>query len=161
MHSRIFEISRSPLNRKERINAYGLPEWFCHEIADYVDDLGESEREDSLSWFESHFGEACKRTGDKLTFIENAKETYFRSRYQAFVAAARAAAECTLEEFCGDNEMSTFTMTIYQLKESYEDKFGFYVYDHDVEELMTLDTWIRAADFTKSYYLGSAIDYHF
>ena len=160
MHSRIFEISRYPINRKERIKAYDLPEWFCHEIADYVDDLGESEREDSLSWFEAHFGEACKRVGDKISFADGVKEKFFAARYKVFISSLSAAV-CTLKDFSGENQESDLPMNMYRLKESYEDRFGFYIYDHDMEELMTLDSWVRRFDLTKDYYFGSAIDYHF
>ena len=160
MHSRIFEVSKTRIARKERISGYELPEWFCSSIADYVDDLGESEREDSLSWFEAHFGDNCKRVGDKISFTDGVKGKFFAERYKVFISSLSAAV-CTLKDFSGENEESCLPMIMYRLKESYEDRFGFYIYDHDMEELMTLDSWVRRSDLTKDYYFGGVIDYHF
>jgi hypothetical protein len=88
------------------------------------------------------------------------KEKFFATRYKVFISSLSAAV-CTLKDFSGENQESDLPMNMYRLKESYEDRFGFYIYDHDMEELMTLDSWVRRFDLTKDYYFGSAIDYHF
>lgn len=160
MHSRIFELSTSPIHRKERITSYGIPEWFCGSIADYVDDISESEREGELTWFVSRFGEHCSRAGDKISFGEKVKESYFAAKYRTFISSLSAAL-CTLKDFSGASEDTNLPMVMFRLQESYEDRYSFYVYDHDIEELLTLDSWVRRTDLSKSYYLGGVIDYHF
>ena len=161
MHSRIFEVSKTPISEKDQITGYDLPEWFCIEIADYVDDVFLSEREENLCWFTSRFDENCTREADKISFHENVKEEFFKTKYKTFLTAASAALTCTLEEFIGKSDTSSLNTTMYLLKDSFEDRFGFYIYDRDMEELMTLDSWVRRSDLTKDYYFGGVIDYHF
>lgn len=53
-----------------------------------------------------------------------------------------------------------FYAALSSVTESYADRFGFYVYDSDHAELLPMDTWLRTADLSKPYFVGSVIDYH-
>jgi hypothetical protein len=50
-------------------------------------------------------------------------------------------------------------MQMYNLKDAYDEKFGFYV-DGDEFSLDTFDTFIRYAEVGTKYYIGATIDYH-
>ena len=160
MHSRVFEISRIPIEKESRLDAYELPDWFCSGIADYVDNIHESYREDDLKWFAGRFGENCQRDGDQVSFNDQVKMEYFRGEYEKFRAAAAILVSSTLEEFCGNAPKTDIDRTVYRLKSAYEDKFGFYVYDRDDEELITMDAWVRRSDLTVPYFIGGIVDYH-
>ena len=38
MHSRIFEISKTPVDENERFSSSDIPDNFYHSVADYTDD---------------------------------------------------------------------------------------------------------------------------
>lgn len=160
MHSRVFEISSEPIAPVNRLNEYELPDWFCSGIADYVDSTREEDRPEELSWFSSRFAGNCQVDGDMVIFKDNTKHDYFRFSYNKFREAAAVLAVCEYDTFCDSKPSSDFSMTIHKLKSSYEDHFGFYVYDRDNEELITMDSWVRQRDLSKPYYVGSIIDYH-
>ena len=48
---------------------------------------------------------------------------------------------------------------MYDLKKSYSDQFGFYVWNED--ELYTMQQWMRTVEPLGTYYLGGVVDYHF
>ena len=160
MHSRVFEISSKPIDAESRLDEYLLPDWFCRGIADYVDSTKEEDRPEELSWFSSRFAGNCKVDGDMVSFEAKTKHDYFRFNYNKFREAAAVLAVCDFEAFCESKPCSDFETTMHKLKSSYEDRFGFYVYDRDNEELITMDSWVRQADLSVPYYIGSIIDYH-
>ena len=45
------------------------------------------------------------------------------------------------------------------MRNSFEDKYGIYIYWKEQDELMTLDAWLREVDLPKAFYVGSVIDY--
>jgi len=161
MHSRIFEISSQPIEADDRLTEYAVPEWFCNTVADYVDTIPDTGRNDELDWLVGRFAGNCKREGDKLIFLETTQEEYFRKDYGEFREALAILMNCNLETFCGKRYDASFHGAIYRAKSSYEDQFGFYVYDRDAEELMTLDSWVRDMDVNAPCYAGGIVDYHF
>ena len=161
MHSRIFEISSNPIEEEERLTEYAVPEWFCNSIADYVDTVGSEERHEDLNWLVGRFGGNCERDGDKLKFKETTQEDYFRFDFVKFHDALTILKDCDLETFCGKRYVASFHEAMYSAKSAYEDRFGFYVYDRDCEELMTLDNWVRHMNVAIPYYVGGVVDYHF
>lgn len=54
---------------------------------------------------------------------------------------------------------------MWQLKDAYEDQFGFYVKDSDDEfncdELVTLTSFLRSAQPNTRYYIGGTLGYHY
>ena len=161
MHSRIFEISSQPIEAESRLTEYAVPEWFCGSIADYVDTVREEEREDDMNWLAGRFGGNCERVGDKLEFKEMTQEDYFRFDYIKFQESLTVLQACDLESFSGKRYLPSLYEAMYQVKSAYEDRFGFYVYDRDCEELMTLDNWVRNMNVSVPSYIGGIVDYHF
>lgn len=163
MHSRIIELSTEPVEECERIAATDIPEWFYHTVADYVDD--DTDRTADMEWFMTSLGSLVMfdRKDGKITFCEDFKPQYFKPRYERFLLCARALTGITLEEFIGDHRPSAPNYDagykVYQLNDSYTDKFDFYVYQDD--SLEPLDKWLRNADLCVPYYIGGTIDYHF
>jgi len=47
------------------------------------------------------------------------------------------------------------------LNDAFEDKFGFYIYDKEADQMVTLGTWIRFAETGQKYYFGGIVDYHY
>ena len=160
MHSRVFEISTSAIDVKDQFNTSQLPEWFFHTIADYGDDVLDAERESSLDWFVQRFGGNCHRDGDKVSFVSQMKTDYFKESHGAFLSAASTLTQCSLDEFSGVAPQSEFFRALFTLKSSFEDQYSFYVYNKEIDELITMDQWVRNADLTQSYYIGGIIDYH-
>ena len=68
---------------------------------------------------------------------------------------------CDLEAFSGKRCLPSLHEAMYKAKSAYEDRFGFYVYDRDCEELMTLDNWVRNMNVGVPSYVGGIVDYHF
>ena len=161
MHSRIFEISSTPVDVNDRLTEYAVPEWFCNSIADYVDTVAEDNRQEELDWFVSRFAGNCERDEDKLTFNARTQEDYFRYDYAKFREALSVLMAMDLETFSGKRYSPSLGEAMYTVESRYDDRFGFYVYDQDREELMTLDNWVRHMDVAKLYYVGGVVDYHF
>lgn len=76
------------------------------------------------------------------------------------MAAVRALAKASYDMFSGIMPAPAFHAALNSVAESYADRFGFYVYDADHAELLPMVAWLRTADLSKTYYLGSVMDYH-
>ena len=161
MHSRVFELSEHPIEASDRYSYDWLPDWFYGSIADYAVDIEDKDRNDEIKWFVGFFSGQCKNDGDRIEFTDKALEYHFRRSYWDFLKAASLLSAMSFDAFCGKNGHQALDTTLYELNSAYNDKFGFYVYDHDSDELKTLDAWLREADLTKSYYMGGIINYHF
>jgi len=161
MHSRIFELSTKEVPEKDWVKIDDLPESFFGRISDWADEVEKEYRNSDINWLIQFFKGLGKREGDTISFQPDLKEQFFRTNYLKFVEAANRLAQCSYEEFAGIKISSQFRMAHYELKEAFDDEFGFYIYDHNNCELCTLDSWIRDADLTKKYYVGGIIDYHF
>lgn len=72
----------------------------------------------------------------------------------------RALAKASYDMFSGIMPAPAFHAALNSVAESYADRFGFYVYDADHAELLPMVAWLRTADLSKTYYLGSVMDYH-
>lgn len=163
MHSRIFELSTEPIPETERLDEDSVPEWFCMSVADYVDNIEDHQRIGEIEWFASQFGDACEKDPktEVFTFAPSAKELFFKARYAAFKELGGKLAATTFDEFVSNRLDSEFGMNMYLFKQSCDDRFGFYVYDRDSSDLVTLDTWMRSIDTSCPYYVGGIVDYHF
>lgn len=157
MHSRIFQLESSPVAKKDRISSDDIPEWFCVKIADYVDDLPESARQENIDWLVGSFLGICEKRGGHLVFHGDA-ETYFADefKYKKFVETINRLRNVSLKSFVDLH--SDLSYIIRSLQCSYDDQYGFYIWsDCDIE---TMDNWVRSADLTKTYYIGGIVDYH-
>lgn len=153
MHSRIFQVSMNPIQEEDYIlESDYYDHWFTNEIADYVN--GDTDRENDIEWLQGYstaFDFGTDNSG--VYFIVKDKGEYFKPHFDRFMGALNKIKECTLTDFTyGLAEMWT-------LKDSYEDKFGFYV--NADGETMCLDNFVRRCATGEKYYIGATIDYHF
>lgn len=102
----------------------------------------------------------CSRDGSKLSFAPDIKDKCFRDSYEAFKSAASMLAETDYETFAGLKENTVFQLARLGISDSYEDRFGFYIYTPESETLQPLDTWLRSTDTSRPFYVGGTIDYH-
>lgn len=154
MHSRIFQVSMEPIPKEDYIGeSFYYDHWFTNEIADYVN--GDTNRDSDIEWlqgFSESFAFGTDNGGEY--FIVKDKVKYFEPNFKRFMDAVNTIKDYTLEDFIGG-----FYGAMYQLKDAYEDKFGFYV--NADGETMTLDSFVRGCATGEKYYIGATIDYHF
>lgn len=163
MHSRIFQISKKPIDKTDYIEESNYYDhWFIGSIADYVN--GDTDAAADIKWlrdcYESHgisFGADINDDGSNSVYlIVEDKSKYFAQEFERFQRTISKLSTITLDEFISglcDTQM-------YTLKQSYDDKFGFYV-DGDDTDMETFDTFIRYAEVGTKYYIGATIDYHY
>ena len=169
MHSRIFQISNSPIAKSDymTVDTITNEEWFMNTTADYVQDTN---REDSIDWFVKAYQnlECFIWEDDRNTFrlTHDFKSKFFRPSFDRLCQIA-----AHLNESLNNNKDAAFkdfvsggsiSFDIWQLKDITEPFGGFYVYYEPEQELMTIDVFMRYhAECGKRYYFGNALDYHF
>ena len=152
MHSRIFQVSLEPIDEWDYITeSYYWDHWFTREIADYVDDA--TNRDDDIKWLmECCDGFTFNKDDKGEYFIVEDKEVYFKKNFERFMQTIDKIKDYTLEDF------SKGFFEMWELKDAYEDKFGFYV-DAD-GEVMNFDSFVRGCAKDAKYYIGGTLDYH-
>ncbi len=95
-----------------------------------------------------------------FTISPQIKETYFRKSYANFKMMAEALAKTDYKAFAGINGYSALSQTLDIFNASFEDRQGIYIYLPESCELVTLDCWLRTADFSKPFYFGGTVRYH-
>ena len=157
MHSRIFQISKTPIDRRDYIEEDNYYDhWFTNLVADYVD--GNTDRDDDINWLKNCYEEKGLSFGaddNGEYFIIEDKAKYFAVNFEEFKKSLQELSESTFEDFisgeCG--------YALYRLKNSYSDKFGFYV-ECESCGCETFDGFMRHATVGDKYYIGATIDYH-
>ena len=158
MHSRIFELSRTPVSPEDRFNTNDIPDGFYHNIADYA--IDETNRAEDIAWFVSCYRSiiAIGEDGESITFDHMAKQDYFRFKHQKFIEKAAELSAVSLDAFVGDTPYP-IDFTVYELNDAYKDKFSFYIYFES--ELVPMDEFIRTFSLDGVFYFGGTVDYHF
>ena len=156
MHSRIFQVSTRPIDKADYITESDYwDHWFTHSIADYID--GDCYRDEDLKWLEDCYDEKGIKFGvdnnGEYLIIES-KVKYFDEAYKRFKKLIKTISECGITHFI--NGIDEF----WDLKNVYEDKFGFYMQTDD-DGLMTMDNFIRTYPENVKVYIGGTIDYHY
>lgn len=152
MHSRIFQVSLDPIATEDYIEeSLYWDHWFVNEIADYITD---SDRSEDIKWLKGCYdGLTFGKDNNGDYFIVESKEQYFQPKFKRFKNEVDSIKSCTLGEFTKE------IGAVWELKNAYEDRFGFYV---DLNgELFNFDTFIRICVPQGKYYIGGTIDYHF
>lgn len=152
MHSRIFQISKNPIKKEDYIKESNYwDHWFLNEVADYVSD--DCDAYDDVKWLQDCVKGIIFGGDENGTYlVVVSREEYFRRSFEKFKITLDKVKDCTIEEF------STGIHEMWQLKDLYEEKFGFYV---DVDgELMSFDSFVRLCATKEKYYIGGTIDYH-
>lgn len=155
MHSRIFQVSTEPIDKADYITESDYYDhWFTHSIADYVN--GNCYRDEDLKWLEDCYDEKGIKFGvddnGEYLIIES-KKAYFENSFNKFMETLDKIKNYTIDDFA----QGFFEMWI--LKESYEDKFGFYM-DTEDNGLITIDSFVRTYPENVKVYIGGTIDYH-
>ena len=158
MHSRIYQISKTPIDRDDYIEEDKYYDhWFTSSVADYVN--GDTNRDDDIEWLQSCYGNkglSFGRDDNGEYFIVEDKVKYFEAKFEEFQRGLKELSEKTLEDFMNGES----NMPFYRLKASYDDKFGFYVQD-DFCGCSTFDSFMRCATVGVKHYIGATIGYHF
>lgn len=84
MHSRIFQLTTTPLDKEEYISEWDFTEHpFVGSIADYVSD--DCIREEDIEWLKERAKGYRVETDDRGAFLEvYSKEEYFKTAYERF-----------------------------------------------------------------------------
>ena len=153
MHSRIFQVSISPIKEVDYITEadYDYEHWFYREITDYV--VASDDRNADIEWLKSCAkGLIFDKDNYGDYFIVKSKEDYFERRFKVFQNILDKIKECTIENFAND------MFELWSLKNAYEEKFGFYV---DIDgEMMSFDSFVRCFAVNEKWYVGNTLDYH-
>ena len=155
MHSRIYQISENPIEEENLIEEYRYDEW---HHADYVvKETSETDIESDLEWVQTA-NKGLQVNKEKKTITIVSKKEYFDEKHDKFKELLAKLEDITLEEFISTKKH----FVIEDLKDAYENKYGFYVDDNDEYiGLTNLDNWVRNAEEGKEYYIGNIFDYHF
>lgn len=152
MHSSIFQVSETPIEKSDYIRESDYwDHWFTNTHADYV---AESDREEDIKWLKEigykgiEFGE--DEHGEFL--IVTSKTDYFAKKFMRFATALADISKMTLADF------ASARASIWKLEDAFEDKYGFYI-DVD-DELLTFDEFVRYCGNGDKYYIGGTVDYH-
>ena len=157
MHSRIIQISNQPVDEMDYIEDWKIDEWFMEEVADSLDI---SDREEDIEWIRGLLSsfENISITEDDMLEIKDVKaleEEWFRERYNAFQTLA---ASMTFEDFAKGTQD-------YSVSRLMEDKRDLYIYDSDINGLMSLDKFIREFAMMNTegqkFHIGGTLDYRY
>lgn len=166
MHSRIFQVSRYPINKEEYFgeDRYydGEHNYFVREIADYVDNG--NDRLSDIQWFKECYGTSLEFISeDKFKVID--KRNYFKGRVEAFLKNVKELQDIKEDDFIQGNKIP---MLMHLTESIYRDRFDFYIDRDDTmksgeydEFFGPMDDFIRNAEEGEEYYIGNTIDYHF
>lgn len=160
MHSRIFQISKAPIDRDDYIEEDKYYDhWFTNSVADYVN--GDTNRYDDIKWLQSCYeneGLSFGRDDNGEYFVVEDKSKYFETNFEEFKRALQDLSEKTFDDFMNGES----SMSLYRLKSSYDEELGFYIDDScEYHGITTFDNFIRCSTEGTKYYIGATIDYHF
>lgn len=155
MHSKIFQLERTPLKEEEFVTEEEFYDNFVGSIADYVD--SDIDREEEILYFVNQlkpYGIIFYPEEQSILFKEGFKEKYFLEKFNKL---KQLTSELTLKEFAG---IETFDeLKLWRIKQLIEDKFGIYIYTKNY--WTPLDAFLREMEEGEKYYFGSVIDYHY
>ena len=158
MHSRIYQISETPIDKDDYIKEFHYwDHWFTNCIADYVN--GHTDRDDDIKWLKDCYEECGLSFGKDDNgeyFVINDKTKYFAPKFEEFQKALKELSKATFDDFVSGE----YGVSLCRLKEAYNDKFGFYV-ECESCGCETFDGFMRYAEIGVKYYIGATIDYHY
>lgn len=159
MHSRIFQVSRKPIDPKDYCSEnYELPydsEYgLLVDPIDYVVCTPDEERMESIERLKEIHKDVFRIDGDKVTVIN--KMAYFEKRYHDFMKEIEKLKDATLEQFSTRDLNNTFQ----NLKRDYEEEYGFWVLSIETG-MDTLDEFMRRIKDGYVFYIGAVMDYHY
>ena len=170
MHSRIFQVSKEPINEEDYISESTFYDSaFIGEVADYVNQ--DTDRNDDIAWLKDYIegrgGIELDEAEMTITIVD--KKKFFERSFNTFKELLDKLASTNIIQFSGtaesgdmENSRFAFSSLMYDLEcEAEGDKFGFYIYDYgDYGYPTRLDEWVRGTKNGDKYYFGATIDYH-
>ena len=155
MHSRIFQVSKE--RNAEPISESRYEDYFIPSIADYV--VNVADVEDEYKWLTSVNKGLKVETKDGVTTLTIvSKKEYFEKSFNEFKEYLKTVNEYSIDEFIDSKNWLTF----YNLRNSYDDKYGFYIDDNDEYfGIATFNEFMRNVDDGDVFYLSTVFDYHF
>lgn len=160
MHSRIYQISKTPIDKCDYIDEDKYYDhWFTDSIADYVN--GDTDRDYDIEWLKDCYenkGLSFGQDDNGEYFVVEDKVKYFEAKFETFQKELKELSGKTFDDFMGGESK----MSLYRLKASYEEEYGFYIDDsYEYHGVATFDRFMRHATIGTKYYIGATIDYHF
>ena len=162
MHSRIFQVSKKPIEETEYLEEERYYDYFVGGVADYVDEV-EDPIED-WNWLNDFSGGTIKIDTEKKTLTIIDKEAFFEKNYENWKKALDNLSNITLKDFVSNEKFDEHSCSynMWQLNSAYNDKHGFYIDDNDEYfGLVTLPSFMRNRENGEVFYLGNTIDYHY
>lgn len=157
MHGRIHQIETHPVTEDEALCVSWHTDDVTPEIADYVDE--DPNPTGSISWLKENLANRC---GDTITILEDGfilhegfREAYFRQAHERFLSELHELEKYSLADFAAGQIWGS----VFTLRETYNCKFGDYVWSED-SYLETRDEFMRHAKPEVRYYFGGTLDYH-
>ena len=156
MHSKIIQVSRTPLVFDDYVEEDAFYDNFACWIADYVDDdVCPEVRKDVIDGFIHMFGsdittEWDENDGTSFIVAEGWKDVFAAQRLQY---AREYLARATVDDMKTGN-------VVYELEKYLGDPFGVYIYENGC--LTMLVRWLceRMREGVR-YYFGAVVDYHY
>ena len=160
MHSRIFQISKTPIDSIDYIEEDKYYDhWFTSSVADYVN--GDTNRDDDIEWLKDCYGNRGLSFGQDdngYYFIVEDKVKYFEVKFEKFQKELKELLETTFDNFMNCES----GVSLYRLKEAHDSDSGFYIDDnYEYHGIATFDHFMRCTTKGTKYYIGATIDYHF
>ena len=168
-NGRIFQIGTRPVPKDEYLRVYEVVDnhYFIGPVADYVyDDVTrDDDITDLFNLLQHAKGIRCEADDNGDPYFEsdeNFKAEFMQPALIRFRGLlGQLVAHGVTENFTTHN----LSYTMWELKDAYEDQFGFYVKDNDDEfccdELVTLTSFLRSAQPNTRYYIGGTLGYHY
>ena len=160
MHSRIFQISETPVKKDEYITSdYYYDNPTVLNMSDYTSD--DTDRSEDIEWLKEYMDGVLEFNGDSFTVIN--RKNYFTEKFNGFKEQlAIIQARLDMDYFMSDKtNKNDIDFDMYELKTAYEDKLSFWA---DTEDwgIIPMDKFMRdAAKEGETYYIGGTVDYHF
>lgn len=155
MHSRIFQVSKE--RNAEPISESRYEDYFIPSIADYV--VKVADVEDDYKWLTDINKGLKVETKDGVTTLTIvSKKEYFEKSFNEFQEYLKTVSEYSIDEFIDSKNWLVF----YNLRNSYDEKYGFYVDDNDEYfGIASFDEFMRNVNDGDVFYLSTVFDYHF
>ena len=159
MHSFVFEFSKEPIPVDDRLTEYDIPEWFIGAVADSWETVSQPERDIVVQNLVDPFGDTCRFDGETITFLDGAKDLYFRQSFEDFRKNIGRLGQVPFDAFAGKEDPEELRDIMYRLKKLYDDIYGTYIFDRDDCSMVTMDRWMRDMTPGEKLYNGGVVDY--
>ena len=159
-HSKIIQLSGSPVAKEEYIEESMYYDGFVGSVADYISD--ETDREEDIEWLAENLKGAAEISKDPLsreTITVKDKVAYFSPKYTSWISKIGELRLTDLESFAGKGKGKyKLDSDMDWLNDLYNDRHNIYI---DCGGLQTLDSFMRRAANGATYYIGGTVDYHY